>query len=794
VAPTPHARLECRGSPYYQNTALYPITDLVQRTLRWQPDDTPHEKLRKLETILSQYNLALAEAVPLLASLVSLALPDDRYPALALTPQRQRQKTLETLLAILLAEATRHLVLFIVEDLHWVDPTTLEFLTLLIDQGPTVPILTVLTCRPEFQPPWGLRAHITPMVLPRLSSPHVETMVARLTGEKALPPAMLQQLLVKTDGIPLFVEELTKAVLESGLLQTSQDRYELAGTLPPLAIPTSLHDALMARLDRLATVKSIAQLGATLGRQFPYALLQAVAQLDDIALQRALGQLVQAELIYQRGVPPQATYLFKHALIQDAAYQSLLKSTRQQYHQRIAQVLAEQFPETTETQPELLAHHYTEAGLTEQAIPYWQQAGQHASERSAHLEAINHFTTGIELLKPLPETPERTQRALTLHIALGAALQMAKGNAAPEVEDAYTRAHALCQQVGETPELVPILLGLFRFYGTRAQLHTARELGETLLRLAQWGHDPVLVVIAHYVLGQRWFWLGALPAARQHLEEGIARYTQDQSHAPVFRMGPHPDISCRYYAAVTLWLLGYPVQALARIHEALALAHELSHAFSLASARWWAAWVYQLRRDMPAVHEQAEAAVALSTEQGFPLWTAIGMSFRGWAVAMQGQSEAGMTQVRQGIAAWRATGAELVLPCLCTLLADVSDYLSHPEDGLQALAEAHTLVEQHEERLWEAEVHRLRGVLLLRQTGTPQEKAEACFLQALDVARRQQAKSLELRAATSLERLWQQQGKRTEAHELLAPVYAWFTEGFDTTDLQEARALLEELA
>jgi predicted ATPase len=347
VAPAPHIRLECRGSPYYQNTALYPVTDLLQRALRWQPDDTPHEKLRKLETLLSQSSLALAEAVPLLASLVSLSLPDDRYPPLALTPQRQRQRTMETLLAILLAESARHPVLFIVEDLHWINPTTLEFLTLLIDQGPTVSILTVLTCRPEFQPPWGLRAHITPMVLPRLSSPHVETMVAQLTGEKALPPEMLQQLLVKTDGVPLFVAELTKTVLESGFLRAAPDRYELAGKLPPLATPTSLHDALMARLDRLSTVKGVAQLGATLGRQFSYTLLLAVSQLDETTLQRSLGQLVQAELLYQRGVPPQATYLFKHALIQDAAYQSLLKSTRQQYHQRTAQVLAEQLPDTS---------------------------------------------------------------------------------------------------------------------------------------------------------------------------------------------------------------------------------------------------------------------------------------------------------------------------------------------------------------------------------------------------------------------------------------------------------------
>jgi class 3 adenylate cyclase/predicted ATPase len=794
VASASHTRLECRASPYYQNTALYPVIDLLQRALRWQPDDTPHEKLRKLETTLSQYSLALAEAVPLCAALVSLSLPDDHYPPLTLTPQRQRQRTLETLLAILLEEAARQPVLFIVEDLHWVDPTTLEFLTLLIDQGPTVSILTVLTCRPEFQPPWSLRAHITPMALPRLSPPQVETMVARLTDEKALPAEMLQQLLVKTDGVPLFVEELTKTILESGLLRAAYGRCELARTLPPLAIPTSLQDALMARLDRLSTAKSVAQLGATLGRQFPYALLRAVSPLDETALQRALGQLVQAELLYQQGVPPQATYLFKHALIQDTAYQSLLKSTRQQYHQRIAQVLAEHFPETAETQPELLAHHYTEAGLTEQAIPYWQRAGQHASDRSANQEAVSHFTTGIELLKTLSETPERTQHALTLHIALGAALLMTKGPAVPEVEHAYTRAHALCQQVGETPQLVPALFGLWRFYIGRSQFQMTREIGETLLRLAQRAHDPALAVIAHYALGFTCLCLGLLSVAHQHFEEGMALYTPDQRRAPAFRIGQDLGVGCRAYAAMTFWLLGYPDQALARLHDALALAHALSHPFSLAWAQSMGTFVSQFRRDMPAAHEYAEAAIALSIEQGFPLYTAHGTILRGWALAMQGQGEEGMAQVRQGIAAYRATGAALVVPWFYILLAEVADHLGHTEDGLQALAEAHTLIEQHEERWWEAEVYRLRGVLLLRQPVPSQAEAETWLWRALDVARRQQAKSLELRAAMSLARLWQHQGKRAEAHKLLAPVYGWFTEGFDTADLHDAKMLLEELA
>jgi predicted ATPase len=632
------------------------------------------------------------------------------------------------------------------------------------------------------------------MTLPRLPRRQAVEMTGRVAHGKTLPAEVVEQVVAKTDGVPLFVEELTKMVLESGLLQAREDRYELAGPLPPLAIPATLHDSLMARLDRLATVKGLAQLGATLGREFSYALLQAVSPWDEETLQRGLHQLMAAEFLYQQGLPPQATYRFKHALIQDAAYQSLLRSTRQQYHQRIAAVLEGRFPEVAATQPELLAHHYTEAGLTAPAIASWQRAGEHASDRSAPLEAIRHCPTGIALLTTLPATPARTQQAVTLHLALGAALQMAKGLAAPEVEQAYTQAYAWSQQVGETPALVPVLLGLWRFYLNRPQLHTAREIGDTLLRLAHQAHDPALAVLAHYALGVTWLFLGALPAARQRLEAGIACYTPDQSRAPAFRMGSDPGVGCRHYAALTLWLLGYPAQALARLHEALALAHELAHPFSLAFARVHAAFVSQYRRDVPAVHEHAEAAIALATAQGFPLWAAQGTSLRGWALALQGQGEAGLAQVRQGIAAFRATGAALLVPYHCTVLADVADRLGHPADGLQALAEAHTLMEQQEERRWEAEIARLRGIVLLRQPGTQQAEAEAWLQRALDVARRQQAKSLELRAAMSLSRLWQQQGKRMEARELLAPVYGWFTEGFDTADLQEAKALLEELS
>ena len=385
--------LTLRCSPYHTNSAFYPVIEHLQRLLQWDRHETPAARLDTLEQVLRTTGLPLEDIVPLLAALLSLPVPE-QYPPLALSPQRQKQKTQEALVAWLLAETVRQPVLAMWEDLHWADPSTLELLDLMLDHVPTARLLLVLTARPEFRPPWAPRSYVTQLTLTRLPRHQSEEMVLRVTGGKPVPTEVLAQIVAKTDGIPLFVEELVKTILEAGLVQEDAGRYVLTGPLPPLAIPATLQDALMARLDRLAVVKEVAQLGAVLGREFAYELLRAVAPLDEATLQQALARLVEAELLYQRGLPPQATYIFKHALIQDAAYQSLLKSTRQQLHQRIVQVLEARFPETAETQPELLAHHYTEAGLTGQAIPYWQRAGQRAIERSANVEAINHLTTG----------------------------------------------------------------------------------------------------------------------------------------------------------------------------------------------------------------------------------------------------------------------------------------------------------------------------------------------------------------------------------------------------------------
>jgi class 3 adenylate cyclase/predicted ATPase len=793
VANEPHTRWECRSAEYYQNTALFPVTDLFQRLLQFQAEDTPEEKFGKLEHVLSQYRLPLEESVPLFAPLLSLPLPEDCYPPLALSPQRQRQKTLETIIALLLEQAEQHPVLFIIEDLHWTDPTTLELLGLLLDQTPTASLLVLLTCRPYFQPAWHHRSYLTEITVHRLSREQIERVAQHIAGGNTLPSAVLHRLVERTDGVPLFVEEMTKAVLESGHLQEINGQHGLRGSLTSLAIPATLQDSLMARLDRLMTAKVIAQFGAVIGRQFSYDLLQAVSQLDAMTLQRELGRLVEAELVYQRGLPPHATYVFKHALIQDAAYASLLKSTRQQYHQRIAQVLEAQFPDTTDGQPELLAHHYTEAGLIEQAVHYWYHAGQSAIQRSAHVEAISHLRQGLALLQTLPKTPERTQHEVNMHIALGASLTATKGYGTPEVEQTYLRAHHLCQHLEEPQQLFPALRGLWVHYAIRAELQTAYTLGAQLLTLAQQSQDSAMLVAAYRALGSTLYNLGRVAEAHTHFTQGIACYDPQQHRTSAFLYGEDAGVMCQSFAARTLCFLGYPEQGLARNAKAVTLAQQSAHPFSLSYALGHAAIVHQFRRELHAVQECAEAVISLAIEQGFPHWRAQGAILRGWTLAQQGQAQAGIEQIHQGLSAFRATGAETFRSYFLALLAEAHGTMGQPEAGLTVLTEALTFAETTGERWYESEIYRLKGELLLQQNSDNEAEAEHCFHRALEIAQSQQAKSFELRTATSLARLWQQQDKRKEAYDLLATVYGWFTEGFDTADLQDAKALIDEL-
>jgi predicted ATPase len=810
VATEPQAWLTpCQCSPYYQHTALYPWIDLLERvTLRFEREESPSQKFSKLEGFLVQYGLPLAEALPLFAALLSLPLPTD-YAPFMVSPEQQKQQTLHALLTILLRIAAQQPVLFIMEDLHWVDPTTLEFLSLLVDQGPTARILTLLTSRPDFTSPWTGRSHYTQMTLARLPQPQVAELTRRVAHGKALPAEVSAQIVAKADGVPLFVEELTRMVLESGLLQEQDDHYALTGALPALAIPTTLHDSLLARLDHLGAAKGLAQLGATLGRDFAYELLRAVSPWDEETLRQGLQQLVAAELLYQRGLPPQATYLFKHALIQEAAYQSLLHRARRQYHQQIAQVLETQFPDTAATQPELLAHHYTAADCPEPAVGYWQRAGERALRQSAHPEAVRHLTTALELLATLPETPARAHQELALQTALGGALAALHGFGASVVERPYARARALCRQLGETPQLFPVLMGLRSFYTLRGELKTARELGEQLLHVAQQAQELGLLLEAHYALGVALFVSGAFAAAGAHLEDGLALYDPQQPRQAAL-YGFHPGVGCGIYLANTLWYRGYPDQARRQSAATLALAHELADPFSQAVVLCFAAMIQQCCRDVAMVRTHTTAAIMLCQTHGFAQYLAHAQMLHGWAVAAQGHADAGLAQMHQGFIATQAAGAELPRPHSLALLAETYAQYRQPEAGLTAIAEGLAMTRTFGEHWHEAELHRLHGALLMqvgeRQTASergvpfaasgvpPGEEAEASLHRAWSIARRQEAKSLELRAVTSLARLWQQQDKRTAAYDLLAPIYSWFTEGFDTADLQAAKALLDALA
>ena len=788
-----HTRMECRSSPYFTNSALYPITDFLQRTLRFQADDTPEKKFDKLEQNLGQYRLPLEEMVPLFGDLLSLPVPEDRYLPLNLSPQRQRQKTLEAIIAIILELSERQPMLFILEDLHWTDPTTLEFIDLLIDQTPTASLYVLLTCRSEFQPSWSHRSYLTEMTINRLSQDQVEQIATQVACGKTLPREIIEQLVAKSDGVPLYVEERTKAVLESGVLKETNEHYALTAPVTSLSIPATLQDSLMARLDRLMTAKVVAQLGAVMGRQFSYALLQAVSQLDEAMLQYELNRLVEAELVYQRGVIPQATYIFKHALVVTTAYESLLRSTRQGHHQRIAAVLAEAFPETAETQPELLAHHYTEGGLSEKAVGYWHRAGQKAVERSAHVEANNHLNKGLVLLQGLPKTVERHEQELALRITLGNALIAAKGHAAPEVGSIYSQARQLCQQVGETRLLFPTLYGLWVFNTVRANHRTAYDLGEELIRLVQ-PHDDSGRLTAHRALGWTLLLQGDLLTSQEHFEQLVTLYDPAKHSALATLYGQDHGTVGFSYGSLVLWLRGYPDRALQRSREAVALAQDLSHPLSLAYALGFAAIFHQMRRETQTTLERAEAVITLSADFDIPLWRAWGMVPKGWALVEQREIEAGMDRISWGMDTAQTMGAELLHPYFLGLLAEACGKTGKPQEGCIVLTKALALVAKNAERWFDAELHRLKGELLLQQSPDTHTEAASCFHQAISIAQNQSAKSWELRAATSLARLWQSQDKRKEAYDLLAPVYGWFTEGFDTADLQDARTLLDELS
>jgi TOMM system kinase/cyclase fusion protein len=788
------SEFEIRCSPYAQNSALYPAIDFLQYALQFQRDDDAERKFLLLQESLERFGFALPDSVPLFAALLSLP-PNNRYPPLPMTPQRQKQKTLEAIVAFLLHAAERKPTRMIVEDLHWADPSTLELLELIIEQVPRARLFVALVFRPEFVPPWPAQPHITNITLDRLSRGEVEVMVRSVAGGRPLPARVMNEIATKTEGVPLFVEELTRMLLESELL--SEHGSELTSSLPALAIPSTLYDSLMTRLDRLGTAKEVAQLAAAIGREFPYDLLRAISLLEETRLSGALNRLIDAELLEEYSSPPRLGYRFKHALIRDAAYDSLLRTQRRQYHRKIAEVLQERFANVVEAQPELLANHFTEAGLNEQAIPYWQRAGQRALERSANKEAIGHLSRGLQLLTRLPETPERFQQELLIQIALGTASVATKGFASEEVERIYGRARQLCQQAGESPLLFPVLWGLWLFYTSRGQHFTARELADHCLRLAEKAGDTGLLVQSHHIAGVGLIAVGDFVQALEHLQQAIAIYDPKQHGTHAYVYGHDPAAVGTIHESWALWFLGYPQQALRRYATGMAMAQKLGHPYTSATTAAFGAWLHQFCRDRQAVEELASMVLSLSTEHDFPFYQPWAMIMRGWALTEAGKLLEGIDAMRAGLGAYSVIGGEVLRPAFLSLLADALGKAGQMDEGLSVLAEAQAWADKCHEQWWQAELYRLKGELILQRPRGSRlddpDGAEECFHRAIAVAQEQKAKSLELRAVMSLCRLWSLQSKRSEARHLLAETLASFTEGFDTADLQQARKLLDEL-
>ena len=786
IATELHIRLRYFCSPHQQDSALHPLIAQFERASDFARDDAPGEKLAKLEALLAQSN-ATDEAIALIASLLSIPT-GERYPLPEMSPQKHKEKTLAALVTQLVGLAARQPMLVIYEDVHWLDPSSRELLDRTVGQIANWPVLLVATFRPEFQPPWTGQPHVTMLALARLDRRDTAVMVANIAGNHALPAAIVQEIAERTDGVPLFVEELTKAMLEAG---TQVGTTLSAVPHQALSVPATLHASLMARLDRLGpAAKDIAQKGALIGREFGHELLASIAGLPERPLREALDRLTSSGLLFAHGTPPQSAYIFKHALVQDTAYGTLLRGRRQQLHERIAATLEDRFPEIVLAQPGLLARHCAEAGLAEKAVVYWLKSGQQALSHSALTEAVALLRRGLDVLAGLPDGTWRRQQELDLLIALRPALAATKGYSAADVGATLARARALAEQIDRPEDLVPLIFGQWQFHLIRSEHKLALSLAEQIEKIGEARNSA-----AAQLQGRR-----AHGFTRCHLGEFVvARALLERCHGlsdPARRI-IGAGLSYDPYAvmladlAVTLAYLGYIDQARSRLNEALSEARRLAHTSTLAVVVLRANWMDSITCS-PELRRHAEELLALSTEHGFPLWLAWAMAHRGRALTALAQAQEGLALLTQGLAALRATGAFITTPMLLMWLAEAYAMLGQPVEGLTCLAEAAQFIETTEERVHEAELHRVRGDLL-NATGD-RSAAEQSYRQALTVAEWQSAKLFELRSASSLARLWRDQGKIAEAQALLAPIYNWFTEGFDAPDLIEAKALLRELA
>ena len=745
------AWLDGRCSPFQINSALAPIAELLQGLFGLRADDSTDAAIARLEKGLRPLGLT-GEEVPLLASMLGLAITD-RFPPLDLSPQRQKERTLETLVSLVLAMAEKGPVIFFIEDLHWVDPSTQELLDMLVSQAPTTRLLILLTLRPDMPLPWSGRAYINQITLDRLTDEEIEELILERTEGRPLPAEVLRQLIAKTDGVPLFVEELTRMVLDSGLLHPIDGRYELDGPLPPLAIPATLHDSLMARLDRLAAVRELVQLAAAIGREFSFDMMRAVANQPDSELRDGLNRLVDAEILYKRGVAGAITYSFRHALIQDAAYESLLRSTRQQHHSRIARAIEAKFPDLAEARPELVAQHWSEAGLAERAIVYWLSAGRRAAERSANLEAIGHLERALKLCESLPAGAPRDRSELDLRTMLGPALIATRGYAAPEVEANYDRARELCTQVGDAPQLFWVLRGLWAFHLVRCSFETALEFARRMTEIALGRKDRALQFEAHFCAGMPQLFLGEFASALAEFESGLALDSPARDRTPTFITGLDVAVTTLAISGVALWHLGRPDEAIERCAQAIRVARDvIAHPFSLADALSSAGWVHQLRNEPDEVASLASDLLALSTEKGFSS-AALGNLQLGWALVKSddpARAEEGLRRMLEGLAAYRTSGARLSEIYFLSLLIDAYTHLGRRPEALRAFIEARALADLLGPRFyWRAQLLCLEA----RLAADEPERARRLYSEALEVARAQGAPGLAARAERGLEGL-----------------------------------------
>jgi class 3 adenylate cyclase/tetratricopeptide (TPR) repeat protein/ABC-type transport system involved in cytochrome c biogenesis ATPase subunit len=791
IAGEPHTRLRYQCSPYHTNSALRPFIAQVERAAGFKADETSAQRLDKLEAVLAMGASQVQAVAPLFAAL--LAIPfGERYPTLSLSPTQHRRRTLAALLDQFEGLARRQPILLSFEDAQWADATSLELLDLTVERVRRLPVLALFTFRPEFEPPWAGLPNVGTLTLGRLDRDDVENMVARVTGWRVLPAEVMKQIVAKTDGNPLFVEELTKAVLEAGILVENHDGYRLDGPLPPLAIPATLQDSLMARLDRLAPVREIAQIGAAIGREFSYSLARALVGRDERALKHGLAQLEHAELVFRRGEPPDAVYSFKHVLVRDAAYESLLRSRRQQLHGQIARALEQGFADIVASQPEIVAHHFTEAGLVEPAIDYWLKAGQQAARRSANVEALNHFARGLDLLPKIGDPMLRNKSELLLQTSLGHSLRSIKGWSIDSVRHAYTRALQLCKESGFDEHTLPAVFGLWTWNFLRAALGEAQTLAEHLVNTAENADDSVFKVLAHEALGFTLFARGKFAAAHAALERSLGMCEDSKAAAYLDLSAQDPRVHVRVYDGMALWFLGYPDQALRICAEARRYADTSQHPFSEAMARTISLRVHQLRGEAAVVARQANAAIALCEERGFVHYLAMALILRGWASAQQGEVEKGIAEIQVGLEKERATDALLFESYTLGLLADACIKNERYEQAFEFLDQAQLRLDQeNSERYYAAEIYRLLGEAYLRSR-QDLDQAERYLCKGLTVAREQKAKSLELKLCMSIYDLYELRHHADTYRPQLGEIYGSFSEGFDTTDLVRAKARLKD--